>query len=83
MRRLGEIIIMLAFFNVFVEFMVAYVVYPLYANYGWFRDFYHNVRGIHIPKDDTILVCRHGRERHAICKYCGKGIVERRHGEWI
>ena len=83
MQIIGELLVMLAFLNLVVEFMVAYVVFPLYKKYGWFKDFYHNVRGWHIPKEDTILECgRYMLERHAICKYCGKGIKQKRDGEW-
>lgn len=84
MQRLGEIIVMLAFFNLFVEFMVAYVFLPLYKKYGWFKDFYHNVRECHIPEDGSILECGLcGLEKHAICKYCGKGIKQNWDGEWV
>lgn len=84
MQVFGELIVKLAFLNLFIEFMMAYVIFPLYKKYGWFKDFYHNFRGYHIPKDDTILECgRYGLEKHAICKYCGKGIKQNWNGDWV
>lgn len=83
MELIGEILVKLAFFNLFVEFLVAYIIYPFYKKYGWFKNFYHDVRGCHIPEDGSILECgRYGLERHAICKYCGKGIKQTWEGIW-
>lgn len=79
---IGNIFINLAFFNLFVQFVASYIVYPLYKKYGWFKQYYHDVCGFHIPRDGTILICRYGLEKHAICKYCGKGVKQTYDGEW-
>lgn len=84
MQRLGQLLVILAFLNLFVEFMVAYVIFHLYKKHGWFKGFYHDFKGCHIPKEDTILECgKYGLERHAICKYCGKGIKQNWAGDWL
>lgn len=75
-------LINIAFLNLFVQFIANYIVYPFYMKYGWFKGYYHDTVGCHIPDESTILVCRHGLERHAICKICGKGIKEDSRGEW-
>lgn len=71
---LARIIVGIVWLNLVVQFIANYVIYPFYVKYGWFKGYYHDMVGCHIPDEDTILICRHGIERHAICKYCGKGI---------
>lgn len=84
MPNWGLILVWLAFINLFIEFLVAYVFYPLYKKYGLFKKFYHDVRGCHVPEDGTILECgKYATECHAICKYCGKGIKQNWYDEWI
>lgn len=83
MEVIGELLVKLALFNLFVEFLVAYVIYPMYKKHGWFKRFYHDVRGYHVPIDGTILECgRYKLERRAICKYCGKEIKQTWEGVW-
>lgn len=83
MQTIGELLVIIAFLNLVIQFIATYIVHPLYKKYDWFKGYYHDVCGYHIPDEDTILVCRHGFENHAICKICGKGIGQDIGGDWV
>ena len=82
-ERIAMWVLNIAFLNLFVQFIASYIAHPLYKKYGWFKGYYHDACGCHIPKEGTILICCYGTERHAICKYCGKGIKEDHRGDWV
>ena len=81
-ENIARIILDIAFLNLYIQFMATYIVYPLYKKYGWFKHYYHDICGYHIPEEGTILICRYGLDKHAICKYCGKGIKQDYRGDW-
>ena len=51
-----------------------------YLKFGWFKFFYHNIMGWHMPTED-----RHsdGFSMHSTCKYCGKDIMQDSQGNWF
>lgn len=79
---IGNILIVIAFVNLVVQFVATYIVHPLYIKFGWFKHYYHDSLGCHVPEEGTILICRYGLEKHAICKYCGKGIKQDYRDDW-
>ena len=52
-----------------------------YFKKGWFKKFYHNVLGWHIPNDD--LHEFDGCSFKNICKHCGKEIMQDSQGNWF
>ncbi len=53
----------------------------LYFHLGWFRRFYHDILGWHIP-DDHVDEHFNGRSFHCVCKHCGKEIMQDSQGNW-
>lgn len=54
----------------------------LYHKLGWFKFFYHGMLGWHVP-DENIDHWSDGCSDHAICKYCGKDIMQDSQGNWF
>ena len=52
----------------------------LYEKFGWFREFYHDILGWHMPTDEKEF---DGCNTHSHCKYCGKEIMQDSRGNWF
>lgn len=62
---------------VLVLFLILhYVPAILYFKTGWFKRFYHDIMGWHVPGDDECDGC-------AVCKYCGKKVLQDSQGNWF
>ena len=53
----------------------------LYFKLGWFKFFYHDILGWHTPDDSPMR--SDGLSTHAICKHCGKDIMQDSQGNWF
>ena len=58
-----------------------YVGAGLYYGFGWFKFFYHDFLGWHIPDNSPHTF--DGLSEHARCKYCGKDIMQDSQGNWF
>lgn len=65
----------------FAAFLVAWYVPPvLYFKNGWFKKYFHGILGWHIPDEKPLF---DGVNKHAICKYCHKDIMQDSQGNWF
>lgn len=54
----------------------------MYLAFGWFAFFYHDVLGWHMPMDGAEQ-WHDGCSMHAVCKHCGKEILQDSQGNWF
>ena len=54
---------------------------PLYCKFGLFKWFYHDILEWHEP--DNSPQWSDGMSSHAICKYCGREIMQDSQGNWF
>lgn len=52
-----------------------------YFGLGWFKFYCHDLLGWHIPDESTQWF--DGCSRCAVCKYCGKYILQDSQGNWF
>lgn len=67
--------------SVVASFVWACIAGNMYFKSGFLKGYYHNFLGWHTPGDSPIW----GDEcnTHAICKYCGKHIMQDSQGNWF
>lgn len=53
----------------------------LYFKFGLLKFWYHNILGWHTPEDSSRYFG--GLQEHAICKHCGKEIIQDSQGNWF
>ena len=53
----------------------------LYFKFGLFKFYYHDFLGWHTPDDSPQW--SDGCSRHAVCKYCGRDIMQDSQGNWF
>ena len=51
-----------------------------YFKFGWFKFFYHDVMGWHVPSDNQNF---DGCSFTSTCKYCGEKIMQDSQGNWF
>lgn len=51
-----------------------------YLKFGWFKFFFHDVMGWHMPADE---VGYDGCSFTSKCKFCGKKIMQDSQGNWF
>lgn len=57
------------------------VLCPFYFIWGLFKWFYHDIMHWHRPNDEPRT--SDGLSTHAICKHCGKEIMQDSQGNWF
>lgn len=62
--------------------IMSIILCPLYFKLGWFKFFYHDILGWHTP-DKKIEQWSDGCSQHAICKHCGRDIMQDSQGNWF
>lgn len=60
--------------------VIVFVMPILYFRFGWFKFFYHDVMGWHIPIEEQEF---DGCSFTSICKYCGEKIMQDSQGNWF
>lgn len=53
----------------------------LYLKFGRIRWLYHDILGWHQPEKNTVRV--EDVNTHAVCKWCGKDIMQDSQGNWF
>lgn len=67
----------------FIAFMILfYGPVVLYFKFGWFKGFYHDILGWHRPDYNKGMTCDEVNT-HAVCKHCGKEIMQDSQGNWF
>lgn len=58
-----------------------YTAAGLYFKFGFLKFFYHDLLGWHRPSESPVW--SDGCSDHAVCKYCGKDIMQDSQGNWF
>ena len=58
-----------------------YIGAGLYFKFGFLKFFYHDLLGWHTPDDSPQWY--DGLSDHAVCKHCGKDIMQDSQGNWF
>lgn len=61
--------------------VITYVGAGLYLKFGFFKFYYHNLLGWHVP--DNSPKWSDGCSTHAVCKYCGREVMQDSQGNWF
>ena len=54
----------------------------MYFKFGWFKRFFHDAMGWHTPDKNKEMTCDVVNV-YAICKHCGKEIMQDSQGNWF
>ena len=66
-----------------LAFCILFLIFSfLYCKFGWFNRFFHNVLGWHMPDKNKKITCD-GVNVYAVCKHCGKEIMQDSQGNWF
>lgn len=67
-------------FGLVIFLTIIYLTAILYCRLGWFKFLFHDVMGWHVPGGEETF---DGYQFHAVCKYCGKEIMQDSQGNWF
>lgn len=65
---------------VFASIVWMYASADLYFRNGFFKEYYHDLLGWHVPDGKS---WSDGLNEHAVCKHCGKHIMQDSQGNWF
>lgn len=65
-----------------IPYLFTLIASPFYFKFGWFKKFFHDLLGWHMPDDDGSFYFD-GCSLHDKCKHCGKEIMQDSQGNWF
>lgn len=69
------------FIAIAIFYIITVVLCPFYFKLGWFKFFYHDILGWHVPDDSEQW--SDGCSQHAKCRHCGREIMQDSQGNWF